>query len=73
VLVEPVEVEIAIDLEVEALAEAEPDRVTGPDRVTEPAGGPWWMGPVRTGVHVATIPLRFGLGALRFVRDRVAR
>jgi hypothetical protein len=83
VVVEPVEVEIAIDLEVEAEADAEDEHAaTVAQARPEPGtargdtaapGDPWWMDAVRTGVHVATIPMRVGAGALRFVRDRLPR
>jgi hypothetical protein len=82
VVVEPVEVEIAIDLEVEAEADAEDEHAAAvpparPDADTArrdaAPGDPWWMDAVRTGVHVATIPMRVGAGALRFVRDRLPR
>jgi Protein of unknown function (DUF2795) len=72
---EPVEVEIEIELELEAEDEYVPEVAPGtaPSSAPEEPGTPWWVGPLRTGVGVATMPLRVGAGVLRFVGDRLRR
>jgi hypothetical protein len=36
-------------------------------------GEAWWVPPLRTGVALATLPLRIGIGVLRAVRSRLPR
>jgi hypothetical protein len=41
---------------------------------TATAGGePWWMGAARTGVGIATLPLRATVGVLRYAAQRLRR
>ena len=67
--IEPVEVEIEIELELEAEDEAVPVVMPEPS----PGGDQWWAMPARVGVEAAKVPLKVGIGALRFVRDRLQR
>jgi hypothetical protein len=41
--------------------------------VEAPAGEAWWLGPVRTAVGLATLPVRIALGVLRDVESRLRR
>jgi hypothetical protein len=36
-------------------------------------GSPWWMGAARTGIGLATLPLRATVGVLRYAADRLRR
>jgi hypothetical protein len=69
---EPLDTEIAIELELEAQDE-QAAAIAGAAAPTSPTLEPWWMGAVRTGVGIATLPLRVTVDVLRDAMERLRR
>ncbi|MDQ1520052.1 MAG: hypothetical protein QOI55_1125, partial [Actinomycetota bacterium] len=64
VTIEESEIEVVLEVELEEELEIGAQPTDEPDlAATSPQ--PWWMGAVRTGVSLATLPLRITLGAVR--------
>ncbi|MDQ1521756.1 MAG: hypothetical protein QOI55_2829 [Actinomycetota bacterium] len=69
VTIEESEIEVVLEVEIEEELEIDAE-TTGEPELAATSTQPWWMGAVRTGVSLATLPLRITLGALRAVRRR---
>jgi Protein of unknown function (DUF2795) len=63
---EPIDAEIEVALELEGAEAREPVGDRFPPE-------PWWFGPARAGITLATLPLRVTAGVLRFVGERLRR